>query len=82
MVLVCNRLSNTNCKIVILYFEEKRKRKQQARKTIHMTMAQEEKKEARMPHVEEVPSWKNCYGLIQNQTGESRYLKCINLLSL
>ena len=48
-----------------------------------MTMAQEEKKEARMPHVEEVePSWKNCYGLIQNQTGESRYLKCINLLSL
>ena len=73
MVLVCNRLSNTNCKIVILYFEEKRKRKQQAKKTIHMTMAQEEKKEARMPHVEEVePSWKNCYGLIKNQSGECR----------
>lgn len=24
MVLVCNRLSNTNCKIVILYSEEKK----------------------------------------------------------
>ena len=38
-----------------------------------MTMAQEEKKEARMPQVEEVePSWKNCYGLLNNQSGECR----------
>nr|XP_022294776.1 uncharacterized protein LOC111104898 [Crassostrea virginica] len=35
-------------------------------------MAKEEKKEARMPQVEEVePSWKNCYGLIKNQSDEN-----------